>query len=248
MERRACDDGVAQLCAALFSSGVILVFLVAYARQVQAMQALQTSVFFILPAIATIWARIRYAKLSDSRGALAALLLSLLLLCFFHKTARRFSSLRGGFMAWATRWSCPRSITLNVEAILSAPHKRSDVVNVTFFCLMDAGMLLSATRIGNLVDHAATLCAGYQNARSHCMAVAVASMLLSLLHFKKRSEMRRKRHVDGRRPDSRLIRSALRSRSPQSLGPKVRLRPTASARPPCTQGGGRIPGAVQAWP
>lgn len=182
------------------------------------MQALQTSVCFILPAIATIWARIRYAKLSDSRGALAALLLSLLLLCFFPKTARRLSSLGGalwrGQRAGHAHAQCGSN---SVEAILSAPHKRSDVVNVTFFFMMDAGMLLSATRIGNLVDHTATLCAGYQNARSHCMAVAVASMLLSLLHFKKGSEMRRKRHVDGRRPDSRLIRSTLRSRSPQSL-------------------------------
>lgn len=188
LERRAV---MASLNYALFffSTGVILVFLVVYARQVLAMQALQTSLFFILSTIATILVRIRYAKLSDQRGALAALvpghaalLLSLLLLCFFSENCAPVFLLSGVLYGVGNALVMP---TLNAEAIISAPHKRSDVANATFFFMMDAGMLLSATLIGNLVDHASTLRAGYQNAFFLCMAAATASMLLSLLHFKR---------------------------------------------------------------
>lgn len=179
-----------------FSTGIILIFLAVYAREVLEIQSDKIGYFFTVSSAAILLMRLFVGKISDRHGALVVLipghlchLVSLILLAFFAKDSYGLFLTAGVFYGIGLATIMP---VLNAVAVVDSPKGRNGAANAAFYFLMDVGMLVASALIGIVIDKAATPAAGYHQSFMISMAACVASCLMAILCFNEKARQRRR--------------------------------------------------------
>ena len=179
-----------------FSTGIILVFLTVYAREVLMMASDRIGYFFTVSSIAVLVVRLFGGKLSDQHGALVVLIpghishiIALLILAFWAKSSYGLFLLAGVFYGIGLAVVMP---VLNAVAVVDSPAGRNGAANATFYFLMDVGMLVASALIGIFIDHAPTATQGYYRAFIVSVGACMLSVAMSALCFNEKSRKRRR--------------------------------------------------------
>ncbi len=179
-----------------FSTGIILVFMSVYARDILEIPTGQISVFYVTSAVVGTVVRLAFSKISDKYGALwmiipghIAQIISLVLLAFFSKGNLVAFYTAGALYGIGTSATMP---TYNAVAVADSPKGRNGVANAAFYCIMDVGMLLASAILGNMIDAAESAAAGFRNAYLLSILVCVGSAVMSLICFNEKARERRR--------------------------------------------------------
>ena len=179
-----------------FSTGIILVFLTVYARDVLLLDTDKIGLFFTVSVITILIMRLFCGKLSDKYGALCVLipghianLLALLILGFWSKGNLFMFLLAGVLYGIGSATIMP---TFNAVGVVDSPKGRNGAANAAIYSLMDVGMLVASALVGSIVGSAQTPEIGYTRSFIICAAVCALSLVMSVVLFNEKARAKRR--------------------------------------------------------
>lgn len=179
-----------------FSTGVILIFLAVYAREIMLIENSKIGYFFSVSSVTVLVARLLFGRFSDRVSAPVILvpghvcnIIALVILAFFAVDSYTLFLLAGVFYGIGLATVMP---SLNAVAVGDSPKGRNGAANAAFYFLMDMGMLVSSALVGTIIDGAATPAEGYRFSFIMSIAVCTLSCIMSIVCFNNKARARRR--------------------------------------------------------
>ncbi len=179
-----------------FSTGIILIFLAVYAREILLMDNSRIGYYFTVSSITVLVVRLLFGRFSDTVSAPVILvpghlchIISLVLLAYFSKDSYVLFLASGVFYGIGLATIMP---SLNAVAVGDSPKGRNGQANAAFYFLMDMGMLVASALVGIVIDGASSPAAGYNISFLLSIAVCAISCVMSVVCFNDKARARRR--------------------------------------------------------